>query len=57
MDGRELIDSHVAYQLFISEEAREQLRSLPAQLRKNIGYRIHLLQVEFAGDIQKLEGQ
>ena len=57
MDGRELIDSHVAYQLFISEEAREQLRSLPAQRRKNIGYRIHLLQVEFAGDIQKLEGQ
>jgi mRNA-degrading endonuclease RelE of RelBE toxin-antitoxin system len=47
----------VAYQLLVSAEAREQLRSLPEQLRKSIGYRIHLLQAEFAGDIKKLEGQ
>jgi len=47
----------VAYQLFISEEAREQLRALPEELRKNIGYRIHLLQQAFTGDIKKLEGQ
>ncbi|MDQ2945389.1 MAG: type II toxin-antitoxin system RelE/ParE family toxin [Acidobacteriota bacterium] len=46
----------MAYQLFISEEAREQLRALPEDLRKNIGYRLHLLQQEFSGNIKKLEG-
>ena len=34
----------MVYQLFISEEAREQLRALADELRKNIGYRLHLLQ-------------
>ena len=47
----------MAYQLFLSEEAREQLRALPEDLRRNLGYRLHLLQQEFAGDIKKLEGQ
>ena len=47
----------MAYELFISEEARDQLRALPQELRKNIGYRIHLLHQEFSGDIKKLEGQ
>lgn len=42
--------------MFISEEAREQLRALPDELRKNIGYRLRLLQEEFRGDIKKLEG-
>lgn len=42
--------------MFISEEAREQLRALPDELRKNIGYRLRLLQEEFSGDIKKLEG-
>jgi mRNA interferase RelE/StbE len=46
----------LAYQLFLSEEAREQLRSLPADLRRNIGHRLELLQQEFSGDIKKLEG-
>jgi mRNA interferase RelE/StbE len=46
----------MAYQMFISEEAREELRALPDELRKNIGYRLHLLQQEFSGDIKKLEG-
>jgi len=46
----------VGYQLFISEEARAQLRALPDELRRNIGYRIQLLQEEFTGDIKKLEG-
>ena len=45
------------YQLFISEEAREQLRALPEELRRNIGYRLHLLQQEFSGDIKAIEGQ
>jgi mRNA interferase RelE/StbE len=49
-------EQRLAYQLFISDEAREQLRALPEELRKNIGRRIDLLQQEFAGDIKKLEG-
>jgi mRNA-degrading endonuclease RelE of RelBE toxin-antitoxin system len=47
----------VAYRLLISEEAREQIRSLPEDLGKNIGRRIDFLQQAFAGDIKKLEGQ
>ena len=46
----------MAYELFISEEARDQLRALPDEQRKNIGYRLHQLQEEFSGDIKKLEG-
>ena len=46
----------MTYQLFISEEAREQIRALPEELRRSIGHRLHLLQREFAGDIKKLEG-
>ena len=47
----------MAYDLFISEEARDQLRALPTEHRKNIGYRLQLLQEQFTGDIRKLEGQ
>ncbi len=47
----------MVYQMFISEEAREQLRALPDELRQNIGYRLQLLQREFSGDITKLEGR
>lgn len=47
----------MAYRLFISEEARDQLRALSHELRKQIGYRLQLLQEEFSGDIKKLEGQ
>jgi len=46
----------VAYELFISEEARDQLRALPDEQRKNIGYRLQQLQEDFSGDIKKLEG-
>ena len=47
----------MAYELFISEEARNQLRALPDEQRKNIGYRIQQLQDQFTGDIKKLEGK
>ena len=47
----------MAYKLFISQEAREQIRDLPEELRRNVGYRLHLLQNDFTGDIKKLEGQ
>jgi len=46
----------VPYRLFISEEAREQLRALPDELRRSTGYRLHQMQQEFAGDIKKLKG-
>jgi mRNA interferase RelE/StbE len=45
------------YELLISEEAREQLRKLPDEIRRNIGYRLQLLQDDLAGDVKKLEGQ
>jgi mRNA interferase RelE/StbE len=44
------------YELFISEEAREQLRELPDDIRRNIGYRLQLLQDDLTGDVKKLEG-
>lgn len=47
----------MAYDLSISEEARDQLRTLPNEQRKNIGYRLQQLQEQFTGDIKKLEGQ
>jgi mRNA interferase RelE/StbE len=47
----------VSYELFISEEARDQLRALPGEQRRNIGYRLQQLQEQFMGDIKKLEGQ
>ena len=45
------------YELFLSEEAREQLRRVPEEKRKNIGRRLQQLQEQFTGDIKKLEGQ
>ena len=45
------------YELFISEEAREQRRELSEEIRRNIGYRLQLLQDDLAGDVKKLEGQ
>jgi mRNA-degrading endonuclease RelE of RelBE toxin-antitoxin system len=47
----------MTYELFISEEAREQLRALPGEQRRSIGQRLHQLQQQFTGDIKKLEGQ
>jgi phage-related protein len=37
------------YEIFMSEEAREQLRELPEEIRRNIGYRLQLLQNDLAG--------
>ena len=44
------------FKLFISEEAREQLRHLSDDNRRQIGYRVQLLQDDFFGDIKKLKG-
>lgn len=44
------------FQLFISEEALNQLRPLPKDLRKRIGEKLSALETSFTGDIKKLEG-
>jgi mRNA interferase RelE/StbE len=53
-DGRGRTDSSPRYRLVISEEAREQLRSLPKPLRRNIGLRLDALQGGLTGDVKKL---
>ncbi len=42
------------YRLFLSEEARDQLRALPPDIRRNIGHRIDQLQTDLTGDVKKL---
>jgi len=37
------------YELFLSEEAREQLRELPEGIRRNIGQRLQFLQDDLTG--------
>ena len=46
----------MAYLLFLTEDAREQLRALPNELRRDIGFRLEGLRRGFVGDIKKLEG-
>ena len=47
----------MSFELFISEEAREQLRNLPDDVRRNLGYRLQSFQENFSGDVKKLKGQ
>jgi mRNA interferase RelE/StbE len=42
------------YRLEIKDEAREQLRALPKEHRRNIGYRLDQMQTDLAGDVRKL---
>ena len=42
------------YRLEIKDEAREQLRALPKEQRRNIGQRLEQLQTDLAGDVKKL---
>lgn len=44
------------YRLNISQGALEQLRALPKELRRNIGWRIDAMQNDLQGDITKLRG-
>lgn len=44
------------FELLISDEAREQLRNLPDEVRRNLGYRLQSLQDDFSGDVKKLKG-
>jgi mRNA interferase RelE/StbE len=42
------------YGLEIKEEARQQLRALPKEKRRNIGKRLDALQNNLSGDVKKL---
>lgn len=45
------------YRLFLSEEARDQLRALPPGIRPNLGGRIDPLQNDLTGDVKKLSAR
>ena len=42
------------HRLEIKEEARQQLRALPKEQRRNIGRRLDALQSNLSGDVKKL---
>jgi mRNA-degrading endonuclease RelE of RelBE toxin-antitoxin system len=42
------------YRLEIKEEARQQLRTLSKEQRRNIGRRLDALQTNLSGDVKKL---
>ena len=42
------------YRLEIKEEARQQLRALPKEQRRNVGRRLDALQIDLAGNVKKL---
>jgi mRNA interferase RelE/StbE len=44
------------FQLLVGEEALEQLRALPKDLRRRIGEKLSVLESGFTGDIKKLAG-
>lgn len=46
----------MAYEMEIKDEALASLRALPDDIRRQIGYRLHLLQQDFSGDVKKLRG-
>jgi mRNA-degrading endonuclease RelE of RelBE toxin-antitoxin system len=47
----------VRYRLEFMDEARQQLRALPKEQRRNIGWRLDALQNDLAGDVKKLTGR
>jgi mRNA interferase RelE/StbE len=44
------------YEMELKDEAKAALRALSEDLRQQIGYRLHLLQKNFEGDVKKLKG-
>lgn len=45
------------YRLEIKDEARQQLRALAKEHRRNIGFRLDALQTDLGGDVRKLTGR
>jgi mRNA interferase RelE/StbE len=50
------MDTTMPFEMEIKEEAMAALRKLPSEMRREIGYRLHLLQQDFCGDVKKLQG-
>ena len=46
--------SFVHYRIEISENALKQLRSLPKEMRRNIGQRLETMRDDLRGDVLKL---
>ncbi len=44
------------YTLIVTDEVKKKLRSMPPNIRQEIGYRLFLLEENLAGDIKKLKG-
>jgi mRNA interferase RelE/StbE len=44
------------YRLIINREPKRKLHLLPKRIRKEIGYKLYLMQEDLAGDIKKLKG-
>jgi mRNA interferase RelE/StbE len=44
------------YRIEFGPEAIQQLRDLPKEPRRNIGFRLDLLQNDLTGDVKKLKG-
>lgn len=45
------------YRIEIKEEARQQLRALSKEQRRNVGRRLDMLQENLGGDVKKLAGK
>jgi len=45
------------YRIEISETAREQLRALPKEFRRNIGQRMEAMRDDLRGDVLKLKAK
>jgi mRNA interferase RelE/StbE len=45
------------YRIEISKKAREQLRALPKDQRRNIGWRIEAMREDLHGDVLKLQAK
>ena len=48
--------NRLKYELDIKDDAKTALRKLPEAVRREIGYRLHLLLEDFSGDVKKLKG-
>ena len=47
----------VRYQIEISHKAREQLRALPGEQRRQIGWRLEEMRDDLRGDVLKLQAK
>jgi len=51
------LETTMQYRLEIKEEARQQLRALPKEQRRNVGRRLDALQIDLSGDVKKLSAK